>query len=988
MHSIPHTKALAFAGLGLLLLANKALSQGPSGEIRLLKEPVRSANADLQGQLLTEMPWRSFLAAHPGWHVEFNETSGTPHRAFGPGIGVAGNTPEEKALAFIATELGRFGANTGMLFPHPPIKATKHTYLHYTQHHADLPVIGGHVMVKLDDNEHVVAFGADVFTIPDAAADPTIGPNAAVASAQAGLDHVHAAEVQGSKWLPMPQRPDPDTRLVHEVMVTGGRDGAPYHYQCWVDAHTGELLRRVNKVVDHRHGHDRDEDAGADAQVDASVLANGPLQPEVTVGLGHLRVNIGGNFHYTDADGLLTSGVTGPVSATLELRGRWSHVRTGSTTPSMSPTLQEGANAVSFDGAANVRQRTAYYAVNRVHDHVNAVLPGYTGMDFTLQTNVDVSGGDCNAYYDGSSINFYPQANGCRSFATVPDVVYHEYGHGINDNYYDDLGSNFTNGAMNEGYADVWAFTITANPVLAEGYLLADPNSSIRRYDQAPKVYPVDLIGEVHADGEIIAGAWWDTYRLLGNDMPLTLTLFAEAYPGLQAATLNGNEGVAFRDVLIDVLQADDDDGDITNGTPNGNVIVEAFALHGITLLSNVTFAHTPVEAAPATESIAITADVSITFPFSNYLNGVRAFYRTNNSPTWSSVLMTNTGGSTYAAEIPAQPIGTVVGYYLALEDINGQTSSVLPKGAAQADPNLPYYILVGLDLAATEDVDAVHQLGTWTVGLPSDNATSGLWVETIPMPSYGTFGDPSTIVQPGDQHTPGGDLCWVTGNATSPSSALGENDVDGGTTTVISGNMDLTGRTNPVFTYWRWYTNNPPSGANPNADWWQVYISNNGGTTWVPVEDTRTSDRSWRRHAFRVQDLVTPTANVRLKFHASDSIRPGQYLDGGSLVEAALDDVQLWDNVVDETGIDEHGADRIGLYPDPAHDVVNVELPLGLGPVRLDVLDLAGRVVYRPAVTGNGLLRFSVGGLADGQYVLRAIWPKGSATRRFSVVR
>ncbi len=980
MHSYPLLPGL----LPILLALLPANTWAQHGEIRLIKEPIRAADMQRQEQLQADQAWQAFTTAHPGWHVEFNETSGTPHRAFGPGIPVSGTSPEQKAQAFISSELERFGVTPGDLVVHPPIKADLHTYLHYTQEMEGLPVIGGHVMVKLDSQQRVIAFGADVFTPTGTSAIPSVGAGAATASAMYGLEDVQSSDVQGLKWLPVPGLQD--IRLVHEVVVTGGPDGHPYAYVCWVDAHSGELLRRVDRIVNHQHGPSMEEDAGADAQVDANVLADGPLQPEVTVGLGHLRVNIGGNYHYTDASGLLTSGITGPVSATLELRGRWSHVRTGTTTPSVTTTLQEGANTVNFNSAANVRQRTAYYAVNQVHDHVNAVLPGYTGMDFMLQTNVDVSGGDCNAYYDGASINFYPQANGCRSFATVPDVVYHEYGHGINDNYYSDMGSNFTNGAMNEGYADVWAFTITANPVLAHGYMLADPNSSIRRYDLAPKVYPVDLIGEVHSDGEIIAGAWWDLYRLSGHDMALTLALFAEAYPGLQAATFNGNEGVAYRDVLIDVLQADDDDGDITNGTPNGDVIVEAFALHGITLLSNVTFAHTPVEAAPATEQITIAANVAISFPFSNYLNGVRAFYRINNTGAWNSVLMTNAGGSSYTAQIPAQPIGTVVAYYLALEDINGQTSSVLPKGAAQAEPNLPYYILVGLDLEATEDVDAVNQLGTWTTGLPSDNATSGQWVQTIPMPSYGTFGDPSTMVQPGYQHTPGGDLCWVTGNAASSSSALGENDVDGGTTTVISGNIDLTGYTNPVFTYWRWYTNNPPSGANPNADWWQVYISNNGGTSWVPVEDTRTGDRSWRRHAFRVQDLLPPTATVRLKFHASDSIRPGQYLDGGSLVEAALDDVQLWDNVVDETSIDEHAEGRIGLYPDPARDMVNVELLPSQGRVRLDVLDLAGRVVLSPA-SGPGPVRFSIAHLAEGQYILRAISPEGSASRRFTVV-
>jgi hypothetical protein len=83
------------------------------------------------------------------------------------------------------------------------------------------------------------------------------------------------------------------------------------------------------------------------------------------------------------------------------------------------------------------------------------------------------------------------------------------------------------------------------NPVLGQGFFLDDANSSVRRYDQGPKVYPVDITGQVHNDGEIICGAWWDTYLLLGNDMTTTLELFSAAFPGLQADVANGNEGQA-----------------------------------------------------------------------------------------------------------------------------------------------------------------------------------------------------------------------------------------------------------------------------------------------------------------------------------------------------------------------------------------------------------------------------------------------------------
>jgi hypothetical protein len=245
-------------------------------------------------------------------------------------------------------------------------------------------------------------------------------------------------------------------------------------------------------------------------------------------------------------------------------------------------------------------------------------------------------------------------------------------------------------------------------------------------------------------------------------------------------------------------------------------------------------------------------------------------------------------------------------------------------------------------------------------------------------------------MVQPGLQTTPGGEFCWVTGNATSELATMGENDVDGGVTTLISSNIDLTEYEVPTFSYNRWYINNPPGGANPNADWWQVQVSADGGATWVPVEDTKTSDRSWRRVAFRVQDHVPLTSTFRIKFMASDSVRAGQNLDGGSLVEAAVDDILLYD-VATGTGISDRSAQAIlAIYPTPASDAIQVELDLqSIGTYTMEVVDMSGRVVLAPRSTrSSGPERIDVRKLQDGQYVLRIVWEGGHAEKRFTVLR
>ncbi|MBK8497931.1 MAG: hypothetical protein IPL52_03725 [Flavobacteriales bacterium] len=78
-------------------------------DIRSLPDPV------WQAELRERAPWRTFLAAHPLWTVEFNEGTAKPRRAFGPPIEVAGSTAEEKATNFIATELARFGVSADEL---------------------------------------------------------------------------------------------------------------------------------------------------------------------------------------------------------------------------------------------------------------------------------------------------------------------------------------------------------------------------------------------------------------------------------------------------------------------------------------------------------------------------------------------------------------------------------------------------------------------------------------------------------------------------------------------------------------------------------------------------------------------------------------------------------------------------------------------------------------------------------------------------------
>ena len=87
-------------------------------------------------------------------------------------------------------------------------------------------------------------------------------------------------------------------------------------------------------------------------------------------------------------------------------------------------------------------------------------------------------------------------------------------------------------GAISEGFGDYWAVTVSevarkslglpASPAPAcvadwdsTSYTSSVPHC-LRRLDEG-KTYPGDLVGEVHADGEIWSQALWDMRTAIGN---------------------------------------------------------------------------------------------------------------------------------------------------------------------------------------------------------------------------------------------------------------------------------------------------------------------------------------------------------------------------------------------------------------------------------------------------------------------------------------
>jgi len=264
----------------------------------------------------------------------------------------------------------------------------------------------------------------------------------------------------------------------------------------------------------------------------------------------------------------------------------------------------------------------------------------------------------------------------------------------------------------------------------------------------------------------------------------------------------------------------------------------------------------------------------TVTVDISDYsgIQETHFYYTSSTSGGPFEVSLVPGGGDTFTATIPGQADGSRVQYWLTGEDVLGHASAE-PAGAPY---DVHSFVVTSVSEIYATDMETADG---WTGGLAGDSATTGLWTRVDPN---GVF-EGSTDVQPEDDHTPSGTMCWITGNDPAGSNQ-GADDVDGGLTTLETPVFDVSGMSGLQVSYYRWYTND--TGQNPGSDFWRVQVSTGDGS-WVNLEDTSASDRSWRGMNFLLEDYLALGDHLVFRFLAEDA-------GYGSVVEAGVDDFTL----------------------------------------------------------------------------------------------
>ena len=270
----------------------------------------------------------------------------------------------------------------------------------------------------------------------------------------------------------------------------------------------------------------------------------------------------------------------------------------------------------------------------------------------------------------------------------------------------------------------------------------------------------------------------------------------------------------------------------------------------GETIQIDVTVANRGTEAGAATATIETTDPALIVTSPATALGTIPAFGSTASS---SSMTLTVAAGAT--------PFSTV-------------TYDLVITGPDAVPTRVTRHVTLNSATITLVDDDFEAPSG-WTVGLPGDNASLGVWTRTDPNGSS-YQGQP---FNPSDDHTPApGTDCWFTGQG-NPGQSVGAQDVDG-TTTLVSPVFDLAHIDNPEIRYWRWF-------ATSGNDLLEVGLSNDGGQTWTVIDTLTATQNTWTEIVYAVEAWLPRTSAMRIYFRAQDD-------PNNSLCEAAIDDFRV----------------------------------------------------------------------------------------------
>ena len=481
----------------------------------------------------------------------------------------------------------------------------------------------------------------------------------------------------------------------------------------------------------------------ADGEVRYNVPVRYPAGGRAAYPARQVALLVDGSGLVSDAEGVVAWNGGGAVEVTTRVAGPQVAVSNrdeDSELASATFAVEPGGSVVWDESGDELRdaQLTGFIHARVAKDYARTFAPDQEWLDQQLPVNVNIPD-QCNAFSDGTSINFFQSSPQCGNTGQLPDVVYHEFGHTLHAHAIIE-GVGAFDGAHSEGLSDYLAATITGDPGMGRGFFLSgDPLRDIDPLDYENS-WPRD-VGEVHFTGLIFAGAMWDLRKLLvaqygeQEGVALANRLF---FGTLERAT---NIPATY----VEMLAEDDDDGDLTNGTPHECDISAAFGLHGLRALV------AEVEPLAAETGGADGYPVSLRMSgFSGLCPGdgpgaARVQWRLRGQDAEAQTIeMAEGEDGTWTATIPPAEHGQVVQYRVLIDLLDGSSLS-FPDNLA--DPDYQFYAGEVEELYCTSfDTDPFAE--GWTRGVTRGAVTelTDDWMWGTPLSPEGASDPPAAF--------------------------------------------------------------------------------------------------------------------------------------------------------------------------------------------------------------------------------------------------
>ncbi|MGV6828297.1 MAG: T9SS type A sorting domain-containing protein [Flavobacteriales bacterium] len=895
--------------------------------------------------------------------IQWKENSNMPHRIICNPIKLANSITNATQLegllrSFIQSNYDLFHIDVNQIKVVHIQKGQNIWYANFIQTYKGLEVLDSEIVFRVHKNGNLFVFGFDFYNDIDIA----IPQRNSVSEINAILKNIYSKKTSSAinvssnseiKILPVVENGKTFFKTVQVVQVINNSEINDFVF---VDTNSFNIIETIHKT----------NNAEVTGNVKGEILPTVATDIPELQNLDNLTVSIDGNQVLTDEFGNFNYTIAGSSANLIaQLKGAYVDVINFNQNDAIiSQTVQqnETVNLVWDDTNSTMEERNVFYHINKLHTYNKQVDPNFTTLDYPLQCIVNDTGTNapCNAFWNGTNLHFGVQATNCAmNSAHGASVIYHEYGHAINDRLYNQAGQplGMRNPILQEAFADITACLKVDDPRFALGWY--GPGTFTRNLNNN-NTYPTSIVGQQHTDGLILGGAFWDLRLLTSTETAYHIAHF------LKYGTPDDSDvGVAFSEVFLEALIADDDDGNLMNGTPNSDAINNAFCQHGIgsNLFAIQQLNHTPQPNTLDTNNDYPIEISLIESPFiSNSFGEIQLVYSTNNFSNTQTINFTQVNATTYEAFIPAQNEGALVKYFFIINSNNCGTQLIHPSRDFVSE-NYSFY--VGAFTPVFEDDFESNQ--GWQLGDATDNATSGFWNRANPQQ---TIDNTNFTVQPEDDHSQNGNNCLVTG--ASQGGVWYANDVDGGKTTVTSPIFSNLNDTS-IIEFYKWFVH----GAGftfPAQGQWKMEITNNG-TNWLEIENTQYGDhRNWINSKYKISDLITLSNTIQVRFVASD-------FGAGSIVEALVDDFSIVTldsslGIGDDVFIDS----SVIVYPNPTSNILFIT-PKNTVVKSLSVYSISGkRVFYLKKETSF----IDVSKLSKGMYLLEVISEKGKSYHKF----